>query len=81
MNNTYPELLLTERMSVEQRISNGKALRLKFWRSKLDDYAPPANRVDPVSILEEQGKTRLQDLVEKMTFMKTRQGISMNCWT
>src|SRR6187551_667024 len=49
--------------SVEMRISAGKKLRDKFPRNKQGVYKPAANRTDPVSILEEQGKTRLQDLV------------------
>jgi uncharacterized protein (DUF2252 family) len=53
----------SERLSVEERITAGKALREKFPRIKLGEYEPAANRADPVSILEEQAKTRLPDLV------------------
>lgn len=49
--------------SVEERIAAGKKLRDKFPRSRQGDYKSPANRADPVSILEEQAKTRLPDLV------------------
>ena len=48
---------------VEERIAEGKKLREKFPRNKLGEYKPAANRADPVSILEEQGKTRLPELV------------------
>ena len=41
----------------------GKALRKKFPRIKQGEYKPSAKRADPVSILEEQAKTRLQELV------------------
>lgn len=49
--------------SVEERIAAGKNLRNKISRDMQGDYKPAANRADPVSILEEQAKTRLQDLV------------------
>lgn len=48
---------------VEERIAEGKALRDKLPRSEQGKYKPDAKRDDPVSILEEQGKTRLQNLV------------------
>jgi hypothetical protein len=49
--------------SVEERIAAGKKLRTKFPRNRQGVYKRAANRADPVTILEEQGKTRLQDLV------------------
>jgi len=49
--------------NVETRIAAGKKLREKFPRNRQGEYKPAANRTDPVSILEEQGKTRLPDLV------------------
>src|SRR6478609_5067431 len=49
--------------SIEQRFEAGKELRKKNPRYKLGDFQPSVNRMDPVSILEEQGKTRLPDLV------------------
>jgi uncharacterized protein (DUF2252 family) len=49
--------------SIDERIAAGKALREKCPRNNLGDYAPAANRTDPISILEMQGKTRLQELV------------------
>jgi uncharacterized protein (DUF2252 family) len=48
---------------IEERIAAGKALRTKTTIDQLGDYKPPAKRVDPVAILEAQGKTRLQELV------------------
>ena len=53
----------TKPTTVEERIAAGKALRSKFPRIRQGDYKPAANRADPVSILEAQGKTRLTELV------------------
>ena len=55
--------LTIERASVEQRIARGKSLRNKFPIARQGDYKPAPDRADPVSILEEQGKSRLPDLV------------------
>jgi uncharacterized protein (DUF2252 family) len=53
----------SKQQSIEERIAAGKALRKKFPRINQSEYKQSANRADPVSILEEQGKTRLPDLV------------------
>ena len=53
----------SKRLSTEERIIAGKKLRDKFPRIKQGEYKPAANRFDPVSILEEQAKTRLPDLI------------------
>lgn len=61
-----PELLphfKSNRPSIEDRITAGKALRIKSPRIEQGDYKLAANRADPVSILEEEGKNRLQDLL------------------
>src|SRR5450631_3184793 len=63
MKNGSLRLLKTEKLSVEQRIAAGKALRDKFPRAKQGDYKPAPDRADPVSILEEQGKSRVPELV------------------
>jgi len=63
MKKTPLRILKTEKPGIEKRIAAGKALRDKFPRDKQGNYKPAANRVDPVSILEEQGKSRLPDLV------------------
>jgi uncharacterized protein (DUF2252 family) len=63
MKNEQLLILNGQQQSVEQRVAAGKALRDKFPRAKQGDYKPSPGRVDPVSILEEQGKSRLQDLV------------------
>jgi uncharacterized protein (DUF2252 family) len=56
-------ILKSEKPGVEKRIAAGKALRDKFPRAKQGNYKPAHNRTDPVSILEEQGKSRLPELV------------------
>jgi uncharacterized protein (DUF2252 family) len=50
-------------ITIEERFQLGKELRKKFPRIAQGEYKPAPDRVDPVSILEEQAKTRLQDLV------------------
>lgn len=49
--------------TIEERMAAGKALRVKFPRIKQGEYHPSSKRADPVSILEAQGKTRLEELV------------------
>jgi len=49
--------------TIETRMAAGKALRVKFPRIEQGEYNPPAKRADPVSILEAQGRTRLDELV------------------
>jgi uncharacterized protein (DUF2252 family) len=63
MNSEPSVNLRGKRQSIEKRIASGKALRKKFPRIEQGDYKPSVKRTDPVSILEEQAKTRLQDLV------------------
>lgn len=54
---------LSRHLSVDERLAKGKSLRDRFPRKKAGEFAPAPNRPDPVSILEEQAKTRLQELV------------------
>jgi uncharacterized protein (DUF2252 family) len=54
---------MEHRKSIEERIAEGKGLRMKFPRIDHGNYKPSAKRADPVSILEAQGKTRLKQLV------------------
>jgi len=49
--------------TIEKRFQLGKELRKKFPRIAHGEYKPAPDRADPVSILEEQAKTRLPDLV------------------
>jgi len=53
----------SEHQTVNERIAAGKELRKKYPRIQHGDYKPVADRADPVSILEEQAKSRLQELV------------------
>ena len=53
----------SKQQSIEERIAVGKDLRKKFPRINQGEYNVSADRTDPVSILEEQAKTRLPDLV------------------
>jgi len=63
MNETLLHHYQTRQPSIKDRIAAGKKLREKFPRINQGDYKPAANRIDPVTILEEQAKTRLQELV------------------
>jgi len=53
----------SKQRSVEERMEKGKKLRSKFPRLKQGEYKSSKKRTDPISILEAQGKTRLQELV------------------
>jgi uncharacterized protein (DUF2252 family) len=49
--------------SAAERVERGKAARAEVPRSVHGDWGPAADRPDPIDLLEEQAKTRLQDLV------------------
>ena len=49
--------------SPEERAAAGKAARKKVPRSSHGDWTPPARRRDPVKVLEDQAKRRVQELV------------------
>jgi len=53
----------SKHVSVEDRMAAGKELRKAISRKDQGEYEPAADRADPVSILEEQGKSRLPQLV------------------
>lgn len=55
--------LQTPYVPVAERIAAGRSLRQKVKRSEQGSYTPPANREDPIALLETQAKTRLPDLV------------------
>jgi uncharacterized protein (DUF2252 family) len=57
------EFLQTPLKSIEQRMEEGKALRKKLPRTALGEYKPALDRMDPISILEEQAKSRIADLI------------------
>jgi uncharacterized protein (DUF2252 family) len=50
-------------LSEEESKAKGKAARTKVPRSSHAAFDPPADRPDPVSLLEEQAKTRVPELV------------------
>src|ERR1700687_2435505 len=49
--------------SPDKRRQAGVALRREVPRSAHGAWAPPADRLDPVGILIEQGKSRIQELL------------------
>ncbi len=49
--------------SVDERAAAGKAAREKAPRSSQGDWERPARRRDPVKVLEDQAKSRIQELV------------------
>ncbi len=58
-----PSSRATEHATVDERVERGKAARSDVPRSSHADWAPPADRADPVALLEEQAETRVADLV------------------
>ena len=58
---TLPEQ--THTLPVADRVALGRDLRRRCERRSHAAWKPPANRRDPVELLIEQGKTRLQDLL------------------
>ena len=51
------------RLTPEERRVRGKAARAEVPRESQATWKPPADRPDPVALLEEQGKNRVPDLV------------------
>ena len=51
------------RPSIKKRMADGKALRKVVSISDQGIYTPPKHRIDPVTILEEQAKTRIESLI------------------
>ena len=49
--------------SPDERAAAGKAARKKVPRSSHGEWEPPARRRDPVEVLEDQARTRVQELV------------------
>ncbi len=58
--------------TIRQREGRGRALRKQTPRSSHAAWSPPTDRPDPIALLEEQGKTRLPDLLpERYGRMRT----------
>ena len=49
--------------TVDERVALGRTERKQVPRSKHADFTPPVRRADPISLLESQAATRVQDLV------------------
>jgi uncharacterized protein (DUF2252 family) len=54
---------LVDSASAGERAAAGKAAREKVPRSSHGEWKPPARRRDPVEVLEDQAKSRVQELV------------------
>jgi len=54
---------LAPRPSIAERFATGKALRDRVPRAAHAEYKPSRSRKDPISIIEAQAKTRLEQLV------------------
>jgi uncharacterized protein (DUF2252 family) len=59
----HPAATSPERLSVAERAAKGKAARAAVPRSSHAAFDPPAGRPDPVALLEEQGRSRVPELV------------------
>jgi uncharacterized protein (DUF2252 family) len=57
------EIQETEQLSLKQRIAAGKALRDKVTRVSHAEWSTPANRPDPISILQHCDRGRLAELL------------------
>jgi len=53
----------THTLKVEERLSNGKALRDVASRKVQKEWKPPTNRADPVDLLIESSKGRMEELL------------------
>jgi uncharacterized protein (DUF2252 family) len=58
-----PARFVASMPSVEERKAAGKALRAKVPHERHAEYEAASDRADPVAILEEQAKSRLQNLI------------------
>lgn len=63
MKNKLSIITKVKQGTVEERMEAGKKLRIECPRRSQETYKPSTNRADPVSILEAQAKTRIQELV------------------
>jgi uncharacterized protein (DUF2252 family) len=50
-------------LTADERIARGKAARAEIPRSRHSQYESPADRPDPIDLLEDQAKTRVPELV------------------
>ncbi|MGZ4570734.1 MAG: DUF2252 domain-containing protein [Blastococcus sp.] len=52
-----------ERLTVEERVARGRATRRDSPRSGHGRWQPASDRPDPIALLEQQARTRVQDLI------------------
>jgi uncharacterized protein (DUF2252 family) len=52
-----------EHPSVEERVAKGKTARAEVPRRSHADWEPPKGRPDPIETLEEQARTRVEELI------------------
>ena len=53
----------THTLKIEERLAKGKALRDVATRKSLQEWKPPAKRADPVELLIESSRGRMEELV------------------
>jgi uncharacterized protein (DUF2252 family) len=58
-----PRPKVVPHLTVDERIARGKAARAEVPRSRHAEYEAPADRADPIDLLETQAKTRVPELV------------------
>jgi uncharacterized protein (DUF2252 family) len=56
-------IIVKRHLTTADRAEQGRAIRSSVGRSSLADWAPAPDRRDPVELLEEQARTRVQELV------------------
>jgi uncharacterized protein (DUF2252 family) len=54
---------MSDRLTVEQRVAAGRMARTATPRSSHASWAPPAARVDPVGVIQDQDASRVAELV------------------
>jgi uncharacterized protein (DUF2252 family) len=50
-------------LTVDERVARGKAARAEIPRSRHAEFQAPADRADPITLLEDQARTRVPELV------------------
>jgi uncharacterized protein (DUF2252 family) len=63
MANKRPDTQAVEHLSVAERVARGKAARSQAPRSSHAAFQPPADRADPIELLERQAASRVPELV------------------
>jgi uncharacterized protein (DUF2252 family) len=62
-NKTKTSVKAVEHFTVAERAARGKAARAEVPRSSHAEWEPPPVRFDPIEVLEEQAKSRVDELV------------------